>query len=168
MTVNVDQILDLLDPRRINRDVLQAHDWARETFNSPAMAVRDHREFKEIIESYVQHHFNSVGQGQLATERAFGEARRILENAFGKDRFQDGYAAALQMALDGANGGMREVLNEIAIALKRNALFDYTDDVFHRHIDALSRSHNLALSRAFYERFREAPRDARPPHREER
>jgi hypothetical protein len=151
--MNVDRILELLDQRRINQDVLLAHDIARETFRLPTIAVRNHHEFNYLIQSYVQHHLTSVGQGQLSDAAAFGEAKQILNTRFGKDRFQEGYAAALQQALDGNEGGMRAVLNELATTLKQRALEQYLDHVFYEHINVLSKHDNRALSRAFFERF---------------
>ena len=72
MSCDVDLILDLIDSDRINREVLQEHDWARERFQVPAMAARDHREYQEMVEAYVQHHLEFVGQGRVSAARAFG------------------------------------------------------------------------------------------------
>ena len=99
---------------------------------------------------YVQHHLRSVGEGESSREAAFGEAKRILDHAFSKDLFQEGYNVALQHALD---GGMLEVLNELHAGLKRRALQEYMDAIYYKHVDPLSRADNVALSRAFYERF---------------
>jgi len=153
MSVNADTILLLLEQRHLNQHVLQAHDVAREAFLLPTMQVRDHREFNYLCQTYVQHHVAHVGQGRLSDPAAFGEAKEILNRAFGQDRFQEGYAAALQIALDGSEGGMRRILNELANALKQRALEQYFDHVYHEHINVLSKADNLALSRAFYERF---------------
>lgn len=153
MSVDADRILDLIDQTRINRTVLLKHDEARETFRLPKVVVSDHQEFKYLISSYVEHHLRTVGEGTPSSASAFGEAKRILDNAFNQDQFQDGYARALQMALDGSQGGMRAILNEIADVLKRRALQDYMDHVYHQHINVLSKQDNLALSRAFFQRF---------------
>lgn len=153
MSVDVDRILGLLDSTQINRAVLQQHDVARETFTLPTMIVRDHQEFKYLITSYVEHHARTVGEGVPTPAAAFGEAKRILDRSFNEDHYQDGYAHALQMGLDGSQGGMRAVLNAIADTLKQRALGDYLDHVYHQHINVLSKDDNRALSRAFYERF---------------
>ena len=153
MAVDVDRILDLLDQDYINKNVLMHHDYGRESFQVPTMVVSDHQEFKYLLTSYVQHHLSSVGQGEPPPEKAFGEAKSILDRAYSEDPYQDGYSRALQVALDGAQGGMRAILNEIADELKRRALHDYTDHVYYEHINVLSKEDNLALSRAFFERF---------------
>ncbi len=151
--MDVDRILALISQDHINRAVLVRHDSARETFHAPSMTVRDHQEFQFVITSYVEHHFRTVGEGAPTSAAAFGEAKRILDQAYERDNYQEGYPAALQTALDGAQGGMRQVLNEIADALKRRALTSYMDHVYHHHINILSKHDNLALSRAFYHRF---------------
>lgn len=153
MSVDVDKILDLIDQTHINRTVLMQHDVARESFTVPKMIVADHQEFKYLITSYVEHHKKAVGEGQTTAAAAFGEAKRIVDRAFEEDRFQDGYARALQIARDGTDGGMRTILNQIADVIKQNALANYIDHVYYHHIDVLSKDDNLALSRAFYRRF---------------
>jgi len=153
MSVDVDRILDLLDQETINRTVLLQHDYARETFKLPRITVRDHQEFAYLLRSYVEHHVRTVGDGELSEATSFGEAKRIVDYAFNQDPYQEGYARALQMALDGSEGGMRAVLNEVADALKRRALQAYTDHVYHHHINVNSKDDNRALSRAFYHRF---------------
>ena len=129
------------------------HDVARETFQVPRLVVTAHDEFKFIVTSYVQHHLSSVGQGTVAADAAFGEAKNILDRAFQEDAFQDGYARSLQVAFDGTEGGMRRVINEIADNLKHRALRNYMDHVFYHHVNVLSKEDSLALSRAFFERF---------------
>lgn len=151
--MNVDRILGLIGQDHVNQAVLLAHDEARETFTVPKMIVADHQEFKYVVTSYVEHHLRSTGQGTPSGAAAFGEAKRILDRVFSRDQYQDGYAAALQQALDGSQGGMRGVINEIADHLKRQALQDYMDHVYHQHINVLSKADNLALSKAFYQRF---------------
>lgn len=153
MSVDVDKILGLLDSTQINRTILQQHDVARETFKCPKMIVSDQGEFNFLLTGYVTHHLKTVGEGTPTDAASFGEAKRILERAFNEDEYQDGYAHALQMALDGSNGGMRAVLNQIADTLKARALHDYIDYVYLHHINVLSKDDNRALSRAFYERF---------------
>lgn len=153
MSVDVDRILDLIGQEYVNKTVLQKHDTARESFQVPKMVVDDHQEFKYLVTSYVEHHMRSVGEGVPSSAAAFGEAKGILDRAFDQDQFQDGYARALQMALDGSHGGMRGVINEIADVLKGRALRNHMDHVYHQHIDVLSKEDNLALSRAFFHRF---------------
>ena len=153
MAVNADKILDLIGQDYVNKNVLMKHDVARESFKLPKMIVADHEEFKYLVTSYVEHHLTSVGDGAPTAANAFGEARGILDRAFEQDAYQEGYARALQMALDGSEGGMRAIVNEIADELKRRALRNYLDHVYYQHINVLSKEDNLALSRAFFERF---------------
>ena len=153
MPANIDRILDLLDHSRIEKQTLIKHDEARENFRLPKMIPADSREFKYFITKYYQFHQEFTGQGKPSEEDAFGEAKRLLDGVYSEDPYQEGYVAALQMALDGARGGMREILNQIATTLKRRHLQKYSDHVYYEHIDPLSKADNRALSRAFFARF---------------
>jgi hypothetical protein len=153
MSVDVDRILRLLDQSRINREVLMPHDEARETFRLPTMRARDAREFKWIVTTYYQHHLRHSGEGTASEDVAFGQVKRLLDSLFNKDQYQEGYNVALRMGLDGADGGLRNVLNQIADTLKARHLQDYLEHVYHDHINPLSKTENLELSRAFYRRF---------------
>jgi hypothetical protein len=152
-TIDVSQILGLLNSDLINKCVLQVHDEARERFNAPSMIVRDHQEFLYIVQSYVQHHLEYVGEGQVSDSYAFEEARMILDRAFGQDQFQEGYTAALQQATDGADGGMRTILNEMADDIKRKALRAYMDHVYYHHVCVIDKRAHVELGQAFYDRF---------------
>lgn len=153
MTIDIDQILDLLDHSKIERQVLLVHDEARERFTLPSMIVGSAREFKFVVQKYLQYHWEFTGQGRLSDEKSFGEARRILDGVFSEDPYQEGYVAALQMGLDGSRGGMREILNQLASALKRRHLQEYSDHVYYEHIDPLSKADWVALGKAYYRRF---------------
>lgn len=151
--VDVDRILGLLDQSKINREVLMADDEARETFRLPTLRARDHREFKYIVTVYYQHHMAYTGQGKPSEDQAFGEVKRLLDNVFSEDAYQEGYNIAMEYGIDGERGGMREVLNRITEELKRRHLQKYIDAVFHEHVDVRSKADNMELSRAYFRRF---------------
>lgn len=152
MNIDIEEILQLLNQTLINRQVLMQHDMARMSFRCTTVAARDHREFKLLVDSYVQHHMRSVGSS-LTEAQCHGEAVRILMSAFNQDPYQEGYARALQMGLDGANGGMRLVFDEIANALKRRAMNEYIEHVYHERINVLSKDAARALAQAFCQEF---------------
>jgi len=153
--VNIDEILLLLSPNYLNQEVLLAHDWAREKFRLPTIKARDHREFKYLVTIYVQHHMDMVGEGRPSDRSAFGIAMRIVNNSreLGIDQYQEGYSRALQIAVDGSMGGMRLIIDEIANGLKRQAVAEHTDHVYHEYINVNSKADNLALSKAYFGRF---------------
>ncbi len=153
MAIDVIGLLTKLNRDHINKTVLVHHDVARASFHLPKIIVDDFREFNYIVTTYIQHHHRQVGEGELSTGAAFGEAKRLLKGAFKKDPFQEGYAAALQIARDGTMGGMRMILNELAESIKNRAYHDYLDTVFHHYVDVLSKKDNLDLARAFFAHF---------------
>ncbi|MDA8118241.1 MAG: hypothetical protein M0000_12830 [Actinomycetota bacterium] len=153
MSIDVDRVLKLLDQSRINRDVLMAHDEARESFRLPTMRARDAREFKWIVTTYYRHHMQHTGQGTPSEDQAAGEVYNLLNNIYQEDRYQEGYNVALRMGLEGGGGGFREVINQIADALKRRAMQKYIDHVYLDHVSPVSKSDNLELARAYFRRF---------------
>ncbi len=149
--IDIDAILDQLDPEVINIQVLMKHDVARERYQPVSLQCADGREFQEAVTRYVRHHQQAVGEGTPSEDAARDTATGILDRAFSDDPFQEGYTVAEQLAVDGR---LHEVLNELHAGLRGRAQGAYLKGVFLRHIDPLSRSDHLELSRAFYERFR--------------
>jgi len=154
MALDVMALLEKFNRDYINRTVLAKHDEARALFRLPTIRVRDHREFNYLLTTYIQHHHQAIGDGVPPNAAAFGEGKRILEQAFNKDRHQDGYAVALQMALDGSQGGMRHILNEVTDAIKRRAYQDHIDNTFLNTVNVLSKKDNMDLAKAFFAHFR--------------
>ena len=132
-SIDVERILDLMDQGHINREVLLPQDHARESFRLPSITARNYQEFEYLITSYMQHHYQKTGEGERSRASCFGEAKHILDQAFNKDPYQDGYNQAMQMGIDGSQGGMRMVLNEVTEVLKRRALQNHMDHIFHHH-----------------------------------
>lgn len=155
MSANVDAIVEKLLPEYINKNVLMVHDVARETFGPGPIAVADFQEFATRVTEYVVHHHVAVGDGKPPASAAFGEAKRILTNYFTDDPFQEGYNVALLMGRSGSGGGMRTILNVLADQLKRQALHNHKEHVFHTHVDVLSSEENSRLARAYFARFGE-------------
>lgn len=153
MSVDLDRILELLMPSRVNLEVGMAHDEARERFSPHTLKPRDWREFKLIVTTYYQHHQRCTGQGTPTEEQAFGDVKRLLDNLFEEDEFQKGYNIALQMALEGQDGGLRQVLNKIADALRGSHLRKYFDHVYGEYINPLSGDDLDELSHAYFRRF---------------
>jgi len=137
----------------INIEVLMPHDQARESFRLPAMVVKDPFEFQQVITAYVQHHRAATGSPKTPDALAFSTAKRILDNEFERDPFQEGYVVALDMATRGTDGGLRLVINSLADFIRRTALNEYLDWTYYRFIHPLSKSQALAISRAFFERY---------------
>ena len=99
--LSLDAILDLLDQRRINREVLMKHDVARERYGARSLQPASAPEFHEAIVQYVQHHLRSVGEGEVLARSGVWRSQARLDHAFSQDQFQEGYNVALQRALDG-------------------------------------------------------------------
>ena len=150
--IDMEAILNQLNPERINVEILMKHDVARETYQPLSLECRDGNEFQQAVTRYVQHHQQVVGEGTPSEDSARALAKSILDAAFSDDPFQEGYLVAEQLAIDGK---LHEVLNELHSGLRGRAQGAYFNGVYLRHLDPLSRSDNIALSEAFYERYKD-------------
>lgn len=151
MRADIQTVILLIMPDRIQREVLQKHDEAREYFKLQTMKPESAQVFKLIIQTYVQHHWSYVGYGQVPDHFAFGEAKRVLDN---DKRFADQFRPGFESALaEGMKGKMRDVLNVIADWQKLRASSEYIDHVYYEFVDPNSREENLELAKAYDREF---------------
>ena len=149
--IDIEAILNQLDPEVINIQVLMKHDVARERYQPVSLLCADGREFQEAVTRYVRHHQQAVGEGTPSEDAARDTATGILDRAFSDDPFQEGYTVAEQLAVDGR---LHEVLNELHAGCGAGRREPTYGGLPAARTIPLSRSDHLELSRAFYERFR--------------
>ncbi len=151
MRADIQTVIRLIMPDRIQREVLQKHDEAREYFKLQTMKPESAQVFKLIIQTYVQHHWSYVGYGQVPDHFACGEAKRVLDN---DKRFADQFRPGFESAMaEGMKGKMRDVLNVIADWQKLRASSEYIDHVYYEFVDPNSREENLELAKAYDREF---------------
>lgn len=110
--VDLDAILDDIDPKEINKKVELPHREARNKFIS-GIKVKDYNEFMDRVTEYVQHHHKEVYGSEMPKELAFSQARQILEQAYEK---QGGFKHAVDEA---KRGNLREILDRLSDGIEQ-------------------------------------------------
>lgn len=151
--MNTTSVLQFMDRAWVQAHVLLAHDRAREEYSLTKVAVADAAEFKRELGRYVQHHLRVAQGAEVSEDRAFSIAVETLNGSFPRHLLPDGYSAALASSTGGASGGLPDVFNALARALRDRGLRDLLEHVLHEVIDMLSRQDRLALGAEVQERF---------------
>lgn len=149
--MNIEEILGVIEESHIDRSVLMKHDEAFLKFRPTSPIVADQREFGKVIGEYVQHHLAFATGTGADEDRAYDEARRILQHAFQEDPHQDGYNVALEKGL---RGKMLEVIDALRSGLKSRSLEAYLNKVFNDHVNPLSAGDARAFCTAYFDRYR--------------
>jgi len=132
-TINL--LLSALDEREIARCVAVPHDETRMQYHSSSNTVADYDQFSDIITDYYNYHYTrciSHG-GTFGRDDAYGKVKELLEIEYRKKRGD--IVSAFNDALDGTHGGMRGVLDTIAVSLKAKAVENYVTSIFDRYVE---------------------------------
>ena len=148
----IESILAALDERALARAVGLAHDEARVRFPLRHNTVETFDEFTKIIGDYYNHHFSSciAGKAKLPEPEARSRAKELLEREY-RRRHGD-IVSAFNDAHDGTNGGLREILDTIADALKAESIERYVRDLFDRQVAPNSWEDKVEIIREFIAR----------------
>lgn len=134
------------------RDVAGRHDDARIAYTLTRNTVSDYREFAQIIGDYYNHHFTrciSRG-GRLPPGEAQARAKALLDRLY---RRRNGDAmTALADCIAGLNSGLRGVIDQIADALKSEAIEFRVSEMFDQYVTPNSWDEKVAIIRAFIDR----------------
>lgn len=161
-------LLDALDERTIAQQVTRAHDEARMSYALTQNTVDEFDEFSEQLALYYIHHFTtcvSVG-GNLSQSDARQRARQLVENAYRQHKGD--IVMAFNDAHDGTNGGLRVILDEIADALKAEAVENHISDAFDHFVRPNSWEDRLEIIRQFIDHAHNFLGDAIDPNTPER
>lgn len=130
----IQSIMDALDERTVAQRVTIPLDEVRLEYHQGSTTVRDVAEFERATGGFLQLLYaRRVAPGaHMPDFEAIGRAKRILETAY-RHRRQT-LQNAIADCLDGANGGVRAVLDTILEAVKAESIEHYVEDVFDRHV----------------------------------
>lgn len=142
-------LLDELSEKAITTQVALRHDEARASYTLQANQVENFDEFNEIIADYYSHHFaRAVAPGaEFPVHEAASRAKAALVQVY---HGRGGTRAAYADAHNGANEGLRRVLDVIANSLKREAIENYVRDVFDRHVSPMQWERKVELIQDFF------------------
>lgn len=149
---NLNRMLELLDEVNISDVVSQKHDTARERYHLTRATVNSSAEFEEEITRFVQYQLCAT-RGNAAVPRymASSEAANILQRAFANI---GGVSGAYEMASRGVRGGLREVIEVLCSAIRKEEEELYIAYILRTEVDPLSFDDRVALMQAYLNRFR--------------
>jgi hypothetical protein len=147
----IDQMLELLNERKIAREVSWAHNDARGAYTLPRTIVDSFDEFCEIIGDYYAYHFaRCLGPGSYLSKRvAVQEAREIIEREY---RREGGIEAAFRDARDGDNRGLLRHLDLICDAMRNREVERYVRHVFDALVAPVDWDRKVQLIREYIAR----------------
>lgn len=158
MTMNINDLVQKLEPGVVERRVTGPARRARETFSS-APSATDHRDFKAIVTKYVQHHNRVTAENALSDVEAFGRAKEILDATFPSAGIRKGYEAAL---MRGLHDGLATVLDHLSQAITDQALTNYVDNLYASAVDPFSKQDVQELATALNARYTRADLQQNP------
>ncbi len=150
-SVDLNQILRLLDSENIAQVVSIKHDQARESYRLQRTTVNSYEEFHEEIIAYHQHHHQCIYGAPMPPEMASGVVRQIIDRQFSR---QGGYESAFVEAKTGIMGGLRNILDRICDVLKHDHEEKYITHIFHTYVGPLNWEAQVSLMRQYMEKFR--------------
>lgn len=123
--VDLDAILDEIDPKKVNEKVELKHREARNKFQT-GIQVKSYNEFMDQITKYMQHHHKEVYGSEMPKELAFSQARQFLDAMYKK---QGGFVGAFNEA---KHGNLNKVLDSLADAIEHEHRLAYVNHVMSR------------------------------------
>lgn len=152
--VDAEALLWELEQRQIAQRVGLQHDEARLHYDQTYSAVSDNQEFHRVIADYWNHHWSCTsGQGHRIPELpAMVRARQILEKICQRNGRSE--MELLWDAIEGTNGGLRGILDQMADAIKAEQVECYISCVIHKHVDPTSRDDHTEIVRQLFDHYR--------------
>lgn len=131
-----------LHPKVIIEKVEQPHDTARGKYVLNSSIVRSYAEFEKEIINYTDHHIKEIYGNPFPPDLVLGKARNYLENSMN-------FKNAVFTGMSGTDGGMNNVLNNIADGFKQEAKKAYFQYIIDSFVDPLNFSQVVELMREF-------------------
>ena len=162
---SVQDLIDAIHIDVIGRKVERKHDLIRERYEVPKFIVDDYEDFKSIVTGYYQYHFSAMFKSgaEMPDYMAHNHAEIILENMYPPDPRltnvrgyldkRGSYMQAYKNALRGRHGGLVAVIDEIADAMKKEAVDRYISSVFLEYINPTDYDTCVAFMREYIDRY---------------
>ncbi len=162
---NVQDLIDLLNIDVIGREVEAVHNLIRESYVVPYPIADSFDDFKAIVTHYYQYHF-SMWYGiefDMEPDMAWGRVTNILRNMPRPDArlsristyldAQGSWNQAIINTLTGRHGGLISVIDQIAEAMKADAVKQYVTAVFLDCINPLNFETKVLFAQQYLERY---------------
>lgn len=134
-----------LTEQAIASNVTRKHDHARAVFPLSKNNVADFYEFSRIIGEYYNHHFAAciTNGARLPREEAIGRAEELLTRVRGREGGD--YRTAGRDTINGMNGGLREILDQLNEGFKAESVERYIRAVLDRHVRPLNWEDKISI-----------------------
>ncbi len=163
---SVQDLIDLLHIDIIGSEIESKHSMIREAYRVPKYVADDYDDFKAIVLHYYQYHhaaWLNVDFG-MPPDMAHGRVLEILNNMSRPDTrlsrvrgYLDqeggGYVKAIKNALRGRDRGLVGVIDDIAEAMKQEAVKQYVTAVFLDGMDPLDFETRVAFMEEYIRRY---------------
>ena len=146
-------LVSALDERQLAQRLGRHHDEARLSYRLYANTVADVREFERVIGDYYNHHqaVCVTSGGRLPMHEAVRRAKAILADSARRHHLTLNNVVA--NAIDGTNGGMRSILDDICEALKAEAIENFIMEVIDYEIEFNDWPQKVAVTRQLMSLF---------------
>ena len=150
--MNINDLLRSIGEDALNEQT-RAHDNARASYMLHDVTVRDWQEFEHCLEDYYRHHCQVVGGGDMGSSSQNLAKAKVL--ACSAPRRKCNIKQLYRNANTGADGGMRQVLDNIANAIQHEYIERYVTDTFDRYISPCNEDEQIEIMRQFLNKFQQ-------------
>ena len=144
--MNINALLYSLSEGEQNK-IAMIHDQARGSYLLPVVKIRNWQECEYYLGDYYKHHCNVVGGGDFGNPgQNLAEAKELAVR--GAER-KTTIKKLFRDAITGSNGGMRQVLDNLANAIRQKYIERYIADTFDSYIAPCSIDESTEIMRQF-------------------
>lgn len=149
--VGIQELLDLVDPGRIELEVGILHDKTREKYVLQTFIASNYRQaLAEATKYYLYHSYHANGISKFNSwQEVLGEVRRILEKGFAAE---GGRRYFYYISTTGLDGGVWEVVNRIYRVMREEAIERYIRGIFEAYVSPVFEE-RVTLAREYINRF---------------
>ncbi len=152
----IDTVLDLLSKARMQREIDEPVDMARQNFCLKASGPVSHSSFNHLIAEFIQHaYLNGLRLPRhFSDKKALGEAIFLLDRYYRSEHLK-GYEAALVDFKANGQEGLELVLSQLTESIKTVERGKYIQWVFTANIDHLDWRLRCLTVESYIKRYKE-------------
>ena len=144
--MDFNELFRLIGEDSVNKIAIE-HDQARASYMLQSVTIKDWSEFEYCLGDYYRHHCLSVGGGDMGSaSQNLSEAKELAARGAGRNT---NIKKLFRDARTGSDGGMRQVLDHLANAIKQQYIERYITDTFDAYVVPCSIDDSTEIMRQF-------------------